>query len=129
MDKNREEEHEIVIVGGGLCGLATALALHRKGMRSVVLERAETLRASGGALGIFANGWRALHQLGIASHLIQLGRPIHSEYSVEKVKKQRSSFVRVFCSFWSLDVILWGFGHEPEDLGLARASVGVELAF
>jgi glycerol-3-phosphate dehydrogenase len=24
-----EESHDIVIVGGGICGLATALALHR----------------------------------------------------------------------------------------------------
>ncbi|KAG5520298.1 hypothetical protein RHGRI_033013 [Rhododendron griersonianum] len=29
MGRSSEEEHEIVIVGGGICGLATALALHR----------------------------------------------------------------------------------------------------
>ncbi|CAL5442125.1 unnamed protein product [Camellia sinensis] len=51
--KEEEEEHEIVIVGGGICGLATALALHRKGVRSVVLEKSETLRATGAAIAIF----------------------------------------------------------------------------
>ncbi|KAH7833683.1 hypothetical protein Vadar_008742 [Vaccinium darrowii] len=71
-----EEEQEIVIVGGGICGLATALALHRKGIRSVVLERSETLRASGAGIGILANGWRALEQLGVASHLRQTALPI-----------------------------------------------------
>ncbi|XP_057527059.1 monooxygenase 1-like isoform X1 [Amaranthus tricolor] len=60
---------DIVIVGGGICGLATALALHRKGIKSVVLERSDRLRATGAAIGVFPNGWRALHQLGIDSTL------------------------------------------------------------
>ncbi|XP_031271196.1 monooxygenase 1-like [Pistacia vera] len=63
------EDLDIVIVGGGICGLATALALHRKGMKSVVLEKSEVLRASGGAIAIQPNGWRALDELGVASKL------------------------------------------------------------
>ncbi|XP_075674462.1 monooxygenase 1-like [Castanea sativa] len=66
---NEMEEIEIVIVGGGICGLATALALHRKGIKSVVLEKSETLRATGAGITIRANGWCALHQLGVASNL------------------------------------------------------------
>ncbi|KAI3978698.1 hypothetical protein MKX01_015873 [Papaver californicum] len=50
------EEKGIVIVGGGICGLAPALALHKKGIESVVLEKAETIRAAGSAIGIFTNG-------------------------------------------------------------------------
>ncbi|XP_047335654.1 monooxygenase 1-like [Impatiens glandulifera] len=67
------EEHDIVIVGGGISGLATALALHRKGIKSVVLERGDSLRNEGGAIGILANGWRALDQLGlsVSDHLRQ----------------------------------------------------------
>ncbi|XP_058195654.1 monooxygenase 1-like isoform X1 [Rhododendron vialii] len=71
-----EEEQEIVIVGAGICGLATALALHRKGVRSVVLERSKTLRASGGGIGIWANGWCTLEQLGVASDLRKTALPI-----------------------------------------------------
>ncbi|XP_048131161.1 monooxygenase 1-like [Rhodamnia argentea] len=66
---NEAEERDIVIVGGGICGLATALALHRKGIRSLVLERSEGLRATGAALTIRANGWRALDHLGLGSVL------------------------------------------------------------
>ncbi|GLT60522.1 hypothetical protein SLA2020_344930 [Shorea laevis] len=72
-----EEEIDIVIAGGGICGLATALALHRKGIRSVVLERSETLRATGAAIGVHSNGWRTLDQLGVASKLRQTALPIH----------------------------------------------------
>ncbi|CAL5347690.1 unnamed protein product [Camellia sinensis] len=69
------ELHDIVIVGGGICGLATALALHRKGMTSIVLERAVTLRATGAGIGIQSNGWRALDQLGVGSKLRQTAIP------------------------------------------------------
>ncbi|XP_058194500.1 monooxygenase 1-like isoform X2 [Rhododendron vialii] len=82
MGRSSEEEREIVIVGGGICGLATALALHRKGIRSVVLERSETLRASGAGIAILANGWRALEQLGVASHLRQTALPIERSQDV-----------------------------------------------
>ncbi|KAF3440930.1 hypothetical protein FNV43_RR19216 [Rhamnella rubrinervis] len=63
------EELDIVIVGAGICGLATALALHRNGIRSVVLERSDTLRTSGVAFGILGNGWRALSHLGVAQKI------------------------------------------------------------
>ncbi|CAA3031120.1 FAD-binding domain containing [Olea europaea subsp. europaea] len=66
-----EETRDIVIVGGGICGLATALALHRKGLRSIILEKSETLRDTGSAIVIRANGWQALDQLGVASELRQ----------------------------------------------------------
>ncbi|KAL3370671.1 hypothetical protein AABB24_007628 [Solanum stoloniferum] len=71
-----DEIQEIVIVGGGLCGLATALALHRKGIKSVVLEKSETLRSAGAAIGVLPNGWKALDQLGVASHLRTTALPL-----------------------------------------------------
>ncbi|XP_073226092.1 monooxygenase 1-like isoform X1 [Cicer arietinum] len=67
----RTVENEVVIVGGGICGLATALALHRKRIRSLVLEKSEKLRATGAAIIVQANGWHALDQLGIGSTLRQ----------------------------------------------------------
>ncbi|XP_026452597.1 monooxygenase 1-like [Papaver somniferum] len=66
---NYIEEAQIVIVGGGIGGLATALALHKKGLESVVLERSESIRTTGSAIGIFSNGWRALDQLGVGAQL------------------------------------------------------------
>jgi 2-polyprenyl-6-methoxyphenol hydroxylase-like FAD-dependent oxidoreductase len=64
---------EVVIVGGGIAGLATALALRRAGVARgggvLVLERHAELRATGAALTIFPNGWFALRALGVAHKL------------------------------------------------------------
>ncbi|MFS7951618.1 putative 3-hydroxybenzoate 6-monooxygenase [Helianthus anomalus] len=63
-------DDQVVIIGAGICGLATALALHKKGIKSVVMERSETLRnVTGAAITIPPNGWRALDQLGVANIL------------------------------------------------------------
>ncbi|KAI8004641.1 Monooxygenase 1 [Camellia lanceoleosa] len=70
------ELHGIAIVGGGICGLATALALYRKGITSIVLERAETLRTTGAGIGMQSNGWRALDQLGVGLKLRQTAIPV-----------------------------------------------------
>ncbi|KAJ1279573.1 hypothetical protein BS78_04G165500 [Paspalum vaginatum] len=69
------EAHGIVIAGGGICGLATALALHRKGIASLVLEKSKTLRAEGAAIAVHANGWRVLEQLGVAAELRETAHP------------------------------------------------------
>ncbi|CAL4887277.1 unnamed protein product [Urochloa decumbens] len=85
-----EEVHGIVIVGAGICGLATALALHRKGIPSLVLEKSDTLRTDGGSISIQANGWRVLEQLGIAAELREtatLVTEIHDVWQQEQGSK------------------------------------------
>nr|GME00112.1 monooxygenase 2-like [Ipomoea batatas] len=66
-----EMREDIVIVGAGIAGLATALGLHRQGVRSMVLESSESLRAAGFALGLWTNAWRALDALAIGDSLRQ----------------------------------------------------------
>ncbi|GLJ23955.1 hypothetical protein SUGI_0455400 [Cryptomeria japonica] len=63
------ESGGIVIVGGGIAGLATAVALHRFGLKSLVLERADSLRTTGAALTLMTNAWRALDYLGVAKSI------------------------------------------------------------
>ncbi|KAH1032254.1 hypothetical protein J1N35_044428 [Gossypium stocksii] len=87
-----EQEQDIVIVGGGICGLATALALRRKGIKSMVLERSETLRAAGVGIIMQPNGWRALDQLGVAAKLRQTCTEIPSKKKKKK-KKTQSKYI------------------------------------
>ncbi|RVW24764.1 Monooxygenase 2 [Vitis vinifera] len=65
-------EEEIVIVGAGIAGLATAIALKRVGIRALVLERSDGLRVSGAALTLAPNAWLALDALGVAHKLTPL---------------------------------------------------------
>ncbi|KAI3802450.1 hypothetical protein L1987_30582 [Smallanthus sonchifolius] len=70
-------DDEVVIIGAGVCGLATALALQKKGIKSVITEKSETLRNdTGAAITIRPNGWRALVQLGVANILRHAAIPL-----------------------------------------------------
>ncbi|KAL5561227.1 hypothetical protein UlMin_030974 [Ulmus minor] len=60
---------DVVIVGAGIAGLTTSLGLHRQGIRSLVLESAETLRITGFALTTWTNAWKALDAIGLGDSL------------------------------------------------------------
>lgn len=62
----------VLIAGGGLGGIATALALQHKGIDSVVFERAPQLRDGGAGLHIFTNGMLALAALGVADQAAKI---------------------------------------------------------
>ncbi|KAK9271847.1 hypothetical protein L1049_002212 [Liquidambar formosana] len=68
-------EEEVVIVGAGIAGLATALALKRVGIRALVLERSDGLRTTGAAIGLFPNAWLALDALGVSHKLTSIYAP------------------------------------------------------
>ena len=70
-------EEEIVIIGGGIAGLATALALKQVGFQSRVLERNPELRAGGTALTLLTNAWFALRALGVDQKLKSVYQPIN----------------------------------------------------
>jgi salicylate hydroxylase len=59
----------ILIAGGGIGGLALALALAHAGRRSIVLEQRATFAAAGAGIQLGPNGVRVLQRLGIAGPL------------------------------------------------------------
>lgn len=66
----------ILIAGGGIGGLASALALARRGIASRVLERQATFAEAGAGIQLGPNGIRILQDLGAAPHLEPLaGKP------------------------------------------------------
>ncbi|MEU7755583.1 FAD-dependent oxidoreductase [Micromonospora sp. NPDC049101] len=65
----------VVVAGGGVAGLATALGLVRLGLPVTVVER-DPEPASGGALGVQSNAVLALRWLGMADRVVAAGVPV-----------------------------------------------------
>src|SRR5262245_11979410 len=63
------DDAPILIAGGGIGGLALALALAQRGRASVVLERQQALSAAGAGIQLGPNAVRALRSLGLADAL------------------------------------------------------------
>src|ERR1700730_18488689 len=59
----------VAIVGGGIGGVAVALAFVRRGIDVDVYEQAPELRELGAGVQISANGTRVLHALGLTQAL------------------------------------------------------------
>jgi 2-polyprenyl-6-methoxyphenol hydroxylase-like FAD-dependent oxidoreductase len=71
-------QRRAVIVGAGIAGLATAIALQQAGWRVALLERGERLRGDGTAVGLQPNGIRALRSLGLGLPLDAISTPLNS---------------------------------------------------
>src|SRR5258708_6726031 len=61
----RESIMQAIIIGGGIAGLASALALTRRGWQVEVLERAPEFTEAGAGLSLWPNALRALDALGV----------------------------------------------------------------
>ncbi|TNE28480.1 MAG: FAD-dependent oxidoreductase [Bacteroidetes bacterium] len=68
---------KISIIGGGITGLSTALALHKVGIPSKVYERAETLNEIGAGIWLQPNAVQILQWLGILDDIIQEGHQLN----------------------------------------------------
>lgn len=66
----------VVIVGGGIGGLCTAISLRQTGVAAVVYERADALSQVGAGLTLWANAIKVLRTLGLADAVIAAGARI-----------------------------------------------------
>jgi 2-polyprenyl-6-methoxyphenol hydroxylase-like FAD-dependent oxidoreductase len=64
-----------VVVGGGIVGLTSGLALRRAGIEVVIYEQAPEMRAAGAGLGLWANALAVLDDLGVGEQVRAIGRP------------------------------------------------------
>jgi 2-polyprenyl-6-methoxyphenol hydroxylase-like FAD-dependent oxidoreductase len=73
-----------IVVGGGIGGLATALALRRIGWRATVLERAPELGEVGAGMSQAPNALRALAELGVEAETRAVGVPTYSASNLRR---------------------------------------------
>ena len=66
---------KIGIIGGGIGGVATAVALHQVGINAVVYERAPRLREAGVGMMLWPNATRVLRDLGLLEHILARSGP------------------------------------------------------
>ncbi|MEM0963646.1 MAG: FAD-dependent oxidoreductase, partial [Bacteroidota bacterium] len=55
----------VAIIGGGIAGLAAAVALRQRGIEATVYEQAPALRELGAGIALWPNATRALRSLGV----------------------------------------------------------------
>lgn len=94
-------EAPVVVVGGGVAGLGTAIALGRRGVPVMVFERTPGPDGAGLAINIPANGVRALTRLGLGDAIGAFGSPVRRrEY---RNARGRTVFAVDEEEFWTRD--------------------------
>lgn len=68
---------EIIVIGAGIGGLCTALALQQMGHRVRVFEQADQLEQPPVGLGIGVNAMKVLHELKIDSKALEKGKIVN----------------------------------------------------
>ena len=63
--------HDIVIVGGGIGGMAAAIALRQRDLSAAVYEVAPELRAVGAGIAVPPNAMQVFGRLGLAATVQQ----------------------------------------------------------
>jgi 2-polyprenyl-6-methoxyphenol hydroxylase-like FAD-dependent oxidoreductase len=65
----------VIVVGGGIGGLAATVGLRRAGHDVAVFERAPRIEPAGAGITLFANAMRALERLGVREAVAEQGTP------------------------------------------------------
>lgn len=71
-----QETPEVAIIGGGICGLTTALAFEHRGWTPTVYEAASEYRPIGAGLLLQTNALLVFDRLGIADRICTAGVPL-----------------------------------------------------
>ena len=77
--RGRGKVERVLIVGGGLAGLALAIALRQRGLSAGIVERVSDWAATGAGLYLVGSATRALRLLGIADEATRRGCAIRTQ--------------------------------------------------
>ncbi|HWO65146.1 MAG TPA: FAD-dependent oxidoreductase [Umezawaea sp.] len=65
----------VVVIGAGIIGLTTGLALRQAGFDVLVCEQAPEIRAAGASLGVWSNALAVYDRLGVGDRVAAIGKP------------------------------------------------------
>jgi FAD-dependent urate hydroxylase len=127
---------KVVIIGAGIGGLTTGIAMKQAGYRVEIYDRAQELRPAGAGISLWSNGVKVLNRLGLGAKLAAIGGEMNAmEYRshtdeplsyvdlhplFERVGQRPYPVARTDLQTMLLDA----FG--PEDVQLGMPCVGVE---
>lgn len=75
-DSPNQIDHMIDIIGAGIGGLSTAIALRRKGIQTNIYEQAEKIRPVGAGIILANNAMQVYEKLGLKKKIESKGNPI-----------------------------------------------------
>ncbi len=70
------ENLKIIIVGAGMGGLTTALAMKQAGYEVEIYDRVRALRPAGAGISLWSNGVKVLNRLGLGPAIARIGGPM-----------------------------------------------------
>ena len=127
----------VVIVGGGLAGLAAAQALAAFGLRAEIYEAAPVLTEVGGAIGTSPQAHKALQAIGLGDKLAEIATSWPGLYTrnmltgelleFRDLREAASRYGAPFYSFHRADLLqVLASGLDPESIHLGHRVAGVE---
>jgi len=100
------ETLNVVIVGAGMGGLTTALAMKQAGYTVEIYDRVRALRPAGAGISLWSNGVKVLNRLGLGQEIAGIGGPMeHMAYYDGKTGELLTGF--------SLDPLVERVGQAP----------------
>jgi 2-polyprenyl-6-methoxyphenol hydroxylase-like FAD-dependent oxidoreductase len=136
-------QFNIGIIGGGIGGVAAAVALHRAGIDATVYERANELREVGAGMMLWPNATRVLKELGLLERVVALSGPNHrflvrsstgsillniglGHFDVPALCTRRSDLLDALISALPADRVR--LGHDFGHLERQSSSVGIHFS-
>ncbi len=84
---------KILIVGGGIGGLALAGFLRETGIDYVIIDKKKDWNQEGFSLGMWSNGRRMLQKLGLSDNFDKVGRTMHEI----EIKNGKGKLIKRYC--------------------------------
>src|SRR5699024_2164251 len=82
---------DVAIIGGGIGGLATAVGLHKIGIKAHIYERTKLFKPLGAGIGIGSNVMLVLNKLGVSDDILRSGLSLKKQRFLNGKFKEMNS--------------------------------------